>query len=262
SHPNRVYAVIRAAQSDNNWFKRSSNGGDPNPDGTGSWGTHVLDEWALQRKNFYPPFVLTSNLSTGQDRLLLGTDRVYETTDGATTWQQPGMTGWTISDPVDAVAAAPSRVETIYASAGGHIFVSLDRSANWLQIEFPGVADSHFAALLVDPRDSQVVYAVRDRFDGGHVFRSADGGQNWTDVSGNLPNLPSYSIAFDTEASPNMLYLGTDAGVYVSSDLGATWAPFGTGLPRAQVVQLRINRALSILAAATHGRGVWEILLR
>src|SRR5262249_11494106 len=131
SHPNRVYAVIRAAQSDNNWFKRSSNGGDPNPDGTGSWGTHVLDEWALQRKNFYPPFVLTSNLSTGQDRLLLGTDRVYETTDGATTWQQPGMTGWTISDPVDAVAAAPSRVETIYALAGGQICVTVERGGVW-----------------------------------------------------------------------------------------------------------------------------------
>jgi photosystem II stability/assembly factor-like uncharacterized protein len=259
--PNRVYAISRAGESDNNWFKRSSNAGDPNPDGTGSWGTHVSTDWASQPKNFYPPFVLQANSSTSLDRLLLGTDRVYETADGGTTWQQLGMIGWTSTEAVDSVAAAPSRAETIYASASGHIFVSVDRGLNWAQIDVQGLADPHFSALLVDPRDSQVVYAVRDRFDGGHVFRTADGGVNWTDVSGNLPNLPADSIAFDADASPNILYVGTDAGVYFSSNLGATWSSFGAGLPNAQVVQLKINRNLNILAAATHGRGVWEILL-
>jgi len=259
--PNRVYAISRAGESDNNWFKRSSNDGDPNPDGTGSWGTHVSDDWAQQRKNFYPPFVLQSNSSTSRDRLLVGTDRIYETVNGATSWQPLGLDGWTATEPVDSVAAAPSRPETLYASAGSHTFASTDRGVSWLQIDVQGLRDPHFAALLVDPRDSQVLYAVRDRFDGGHVFRTTDGGQNWSDVSGNLPNLPANSVAFDADASPNILYVGTDAGVYFSSDLGATWSSFGVGLPNAQVVQLKINRTTNVLAAATHGRGVWEILL-
>lgn len=113
----------------------------------------------------------------------------------------------------------------------------------------------------MDPANNQIAYAVRDRFDGGHVFRTTNGGQSWTDISGNLPNLPTNTIALDSRATPATLYVGTDDGVYASTDLGATWSRFRSGLPNAQVIELKLNTTLNILAAATHGRGVWEILL-
>jgi len=92
------------------------------------------------------------------------------------------------------------------------------------------------------------------------VFRTTDGGQSWTDISGDLPNLPAYAIALDPRITPNTLYVGTDNGVFASTDLGGHWSVFRAGLPNVQVVDLKLNLSLNILAAATHGRGVWEIL--
>jgi photosystem II stability/assembly factor-like uncharacterized protein len=91
---------------------------------------------------------------------------------------------------------APGDAKTIYATAAGDIFVTSDGGLNWKNILLFNATD-HISDLLVDPLDKQTVYAVRDRFDDpgaanvGHVFRTTDGGRNWTDISGNLPDLPS-----------------------------------------------------------------------
>jgi hypothetical protein len=93
----------------------------------------------------------------------------------------------------------------------------------------------------------------------GHVFRTSDYGQHWTDISGNLPDTPTSTIVLDSQT--NTLYVGTDIGVYASSNGGVTWAPFQTGMPNVRVVDLELCPALNILAAGTHGRGMWEILV-
>src|SRR5206468_2473424 len=104
----------------------------------------------------------------------------------------PMTNGWTIDAKIDALAATPASADTVYATAGGHIFVTFDHGANWQQHDILGFTD-HFAGLLVDPTDDQIAYAVRDRFTGGsqtggHVFRTDDGGVNWLDISADLPN--------------------------------------------------------------------------
>jgi len=82
---------------------------------------------------------------------------------------------------------------------------------------------------------------------------------SWTDVSGNLPDLPAYTLAIDPRTST--WYVGTDDGVYISADQGTSWSRFGAGLPHSQVRDLELQTGLGILAAGTHGRGLWEILL-
>ncbi len=249
SNPNRVYQITRISTSSPNIFRRSNNGGM-------TWSVKVAGIDATDPKNFYPPFVMDP---ANSDRLLLGTNRVYETTNGADNWSPTQMNGWTVGDNIDALAAAPSDVNTIYASAGGHIFVTFDDGANWQQRDVAGLGDPHFHALLVNPTNNLIAYAVRDRFDGGHVFRTTNGGQSWTDISGDLPNLPAYTVTLDP--TPDVLYVGTDKGVYASTDLGAHWVRFRTGMPNVQVIDLKLNMTLNILAAGTHGRGVWEILI-
>jgi photosystem II stability/assembly factor-like uncharacterized protein len=255
SNPNRVYQVTRLTVSSPNIFRRSLDGGN-------TWAVTVNGINAADPKNFYPPFAMDA---ADSNRLVLGTNRVYETTNGADLWSPistPEQDGWTISDNIDALALATSDMNTIYASAGGHIFATFDRGANWQQRDVAGPPDPpHFRSLLVDPANNLVAYAVRDRFGSGHVFRTEDGGQNWADISGDLPDLPANTLALDPRVIPNVLYVGTDDGVYASSDLGAHWTRFGAGLPQVQVVDLKLNLSLNILAAATHGRGVWEILL-
>jgi photosystem II stability/assembly factor-like uncharacterized protein len=130
----------------------------------------------------------------------------------------------------------------------------------WLPRDVTGLIDPHFPRILVDPSDPLTAYAVRDRFGGGHVFRTTNGGLLWTDISGNLADLPVNVIVADRRTVPATLYVGTDDGVYRSTNLGVLWARYGAGLPNAQVAELRLNPNLNTLAVATHGRGMWQIL--
>jgi photosystem II stability/assembly factor-like uncharacterized protein len=206
--------------------------------------------------NTYIPYVMDPGNS---QRLVLGTNRVYETTNRGDLWRpisQPSQGGWNTSANVDSLAIAASDANTIYASAGGHLFVTFDDGVTWQQRDVPGVTD-HFQDIQIDPADRLTAFAVRDRFGGGHVFMTTDGGQTWTDISGNLPDLPAYTLARDP--STQVLYVGMDDGVYVSTDQGGDWSRLGTGLPHAQVKELELLPGLHLLAAGTHGRGVWEL---
>ena len=266
SAANRVYQITRIVVDSPSIFRRSDDGGQ-----TWSIKVRCLEFPGClvgnDPKNFYPPMVLdpaNSDPVGDLDRLLLGTDRVYETTDNAETWSLIGPPPIFMSN-IDSLAAASSDVNTIYVSAGEHLFVTFDRGATWQQRDITGLTDPHFRGLLVDPTNNLIAYAVRDRFDDqfnrGHVFRTTDGGQSWTDISGDLPELPTNTMVLHPRASTHILYVGTDDGVYASTDLGAHWARFGMGLPNAQVADLKLNLTLGILAAGTHGRGVWEILV-
>src|SRR5262249_51442034 len=70
-------------------------------------------------------------------------------------------------------------------------------------------------------------------------------------------SVPVNALIIDPDNTTN-LYAGTDIGVYASTDSGATWAPFGSGMPVIPIFDLAIQRNNRVLRAATHGRGVWE----
>ena len=113
--------------------------------------------------------------------------------------------------------------------------------------------------LQVDPTNAQIAYAVINTFNSpsGQVYKTINGGASWTNITGNLPSLPVWSLQIDHGAGA--LYVGADDGVYVTINGGTTWSRFGAGLPNAQVYQIELNTHLHILGAATHGRGMWEI---
>jgi photosystem II stability/assembly factor-like uncharacterized protein len=218
--------------------------------------------------NFYVPYVMDPSNSS---RLLLGTDRVYESTDSGQSWTAitaPGANGWNSSSPIDALAVAKSDPNTIYVSTGGlagefgsdhHIFVTHDGGATWQQTDVPGFND-RFPDITVDPTNSMVAYTTRDVFNtgpDGHVFKTTDGGADWVDISGNLPNVPVKSIILDPRSGD--LFAGTDIGVYASSNGGTTWARLGEGLPNVCVFDMDFNAGENVLAVGTHGRGAWEI---
>jgi photosystem II stability/assembly factor-like uncharacterized protein len=272
----RVYHIRVGFQTingvpDPNFFRRSNDGGL-------TWSNQVsgIIPGDTDNKSFYLPFVMHPVPVNGMDRLVVGTTRVYRATSAGTgtiSWKQisePGTNGWTSSDVIDSLAVAPSEtaaLKTIYASAGGRVFVTFNADASddpslvtWEERD-NGLPLDHIANLLVDPANSQIAYAIRDRFGGGHVFRTDNAGLSWVDISGDLPDLPAYTLAVDPRFGPNTLYVGTDTGVYSSTDMGVNWSPFKTGLPNVVVADLKLNTALNILAAGTHGRGMWQILV-
>jgi hypothetical protein len=96
-----------------------------------------------------------------------------------------------------------------------------------------------------------------------HVWQGAlsGGSATWSDISGTSPNcvpdVPCNALCVDP-AGPSTYYLGTDVGVFRTTDGGARWAPFSEGLPNTAVYDLKLHAPTRLLRAATHGRGLWE----
>ena len=95
-----------------------------------------------------------------------------------------------------------------------------------------------------------------------HLFKTSNGGINWEDASGTfvpllLPDVPTSAIAVDNLDS-EVAYVGTDVGMYRTSDGGTSWTTFQEGLPRSPITQLCLHRSARILFAATMGRGVYS----
>ena len=94
-----------------------------------------------------------------------------------------------------------------------------------------------------------------------YIYRSDDYGDNWKDISQGVPGGPVNVILEDPERK-DVLYVGTDLGVYVSEDGGETWNVLGSDLPITFVHDMAINRRDRVLVIATHGRGMFTLDLK
>jgi hypothetical protein len=91
------------------------------------------------------------------------------------------------------------------------------------------------------------------------VFKTVDGGVNWVNISGNLPvGLPAYSIVTYRAGATRVLVIGTEAGVFFSTNDGQTWIQFNDGLPNVAVTQLALDHNQTAVAAFTYGRGAFS----
>jgi hypothetical protein len=257
-HPNTVYHEFVGIS-----LERSDDGGV-------TWASKIGGINNGDPSNFIVPYVMDSADSS---RLLLGTDRVYETLNHADNWNPVGAT--IFPAVIDSLAAAPTAPNTIYASAGGLIYVTTDHGNSWTSSNPAPHSGLRFSDIKVDPVNSQIVYVVASNFrsetGGGQVWQSTNGGTTWHDITGTgataLPDFPINSILLDPWTK--VLYVGNDIGVYASNtynNASVSWVRLQNGFPHARVedlelstVQLQLNARGYILAAGTHGRGLWEL---
>ena len=227
-------------------------------------------------------FVAPMGIDPSNSRTLyFGTYRIWQTRDGAGQWLpiSPDLTGGN-GATIKAIAAAPSDPNTVYAgTSDGKVQVTsnalagpnaawIDRNSGLALTPMPsgGPLSRMLTSIAVDPVDAATAYVTYSGFldsavkPSQHVFKTNDAGAKWTDVSGNLPDLPVNSLAVDPDL-PETLYIGTDAGVMVTTNGGSSWSTLGSGMPRVVVEALVLHRPTRILRAATHGRGVWDILI-
>ena len=114
------------------------------------------------------------------------------------------------------------------------------------------------------PSDVNTVILIMSGFGSGHVWRGvvpSSGPATWTDISGSgmtgLPDIPVNALAIEPTLSSTM-YVGTDIGVFRTTDSGATWTNFSQGLPNVADYDMRLHISSRILRVVTHGRGMWE----
>jgi hypothetical protein len=226
---------------------------------------------------FYSPMALGPG---NPNPVYLGSDRLYRSADRGTTntvvsqasITDPGGAG----TPISSIAIAPQ--DDNYRVVGmqtGRVFATSTGSSALVEItggSFPanpsGSSNRFVGRAMIDPNNKDVAYVAFSFYApaGQGVWKmtnltaagSSSATANWTAAGNGIPSIPINAFAVDP-ANSNNLFAGTDIGVYYSTDGGANWAPFGTGLPRAAVFDMKIQGTNRILRVATHGRGMWEI---
>jgi uncharacterized protein (TIGR03437 family) len=158
---------------------------------------------------------------------------------------------------ITALAASGSY---IYAgSADGRIWVSPDEGRTWLEPR-AGTGAS-VEAIWLDSGDPRRALAALASREGTRVLRTMNGGLFWDDLSGNLPAGAAHSVAAD--AATGAVYLAMDEGLFFAvTQLGAAapapvWAPIGATLPRAAVMDVRLDAGGNQLYVAIDGYGVF-----
>ena len=218
---------------------------------------------------FITPFAMDPGDS---QRLWTGGRRMWRTIDRAESWT--GASGQL--DPaggqVSAIAVSPQDGNRVLAGLNnGRILRTQDGlSANPLTPWQAANPRAGFVTWLTfDPVDVNVAYAAYAGFGGGpHVWKSADGGATWSPLDGSgassLPDIPVHNVLVDPE-DRSRIYLGTDLGVFVSLDGGASWSIENTGFPNTVTESLALEKPPEgppLLFAFTHGRGAWRAELQ
>jgi len=177
------------------------------------------------------------------------------TTQGATWLNVSSHRARSISvSPVDGnVVWTLSNSSGVWRSDDGGI--DWEKSLAW---PMPGLE----TRILADPVDPAAAFVTVAGYATGnpHILRTVDAGESWQDVTGDYPDQPANTILVDPDL-PTHWYVGSDTGVWRSTDGGAHWIPFGTGLANGVVTALELHRASRKLLAGTFGRAVWEVNL-
>lgn len=208
---------------------------------------------------FYPPAAIS-----GSSEGMAWATNVVNIDDAMGTggWPEIGVTLPGISGRVSAVSFASDTI--VYcATTTGQVYRLTLSGGTWSAraLHAAPLPTGHWIWDVVSvPGDLNTIVVAFSGFGlAEHVWRGtvpASGTATWTAVSNGLPDVPMYALAL---ASATRWFVGTDIGVYASTDAGASWTPRSQGLPNTAVYDLRLRDGSNLLRAATHGRGLWEL---
>ena len=145
----------------------------------------------------------------------------------------------------------------------GLVQISEDGGGAWRREEvFPGVPEMAYVADVVASRHmGDRVYAVFNNHKEGdfapYVARSDDRGVSWTNITGDVPDGQSSWTLMEDHVDPDLLFLGTEFGLFATFDGGGSWVRLRGGLPTIAVRDLEIQRREDDLVLATFGRGFY-----
>jgi photosystem II stability/assembly factor-like uncharacterized protein len=147
----------------------------------------------------------------------------------------------------------------------GVIHVTEDGGQTWRRIEsVRDVPETTFVSRLTpSAHDVNTVYASFDNHKSGdykpYVARSTDLGRSWTMISGNLPERGTVYVVLEDHQDPNLLYAGTEFGLFFSRNGGESWTRLRNGLPTIQVRDMALQTQHDDLVLATFGRGFYVL---
>ena len=242
-------------------IRRSVNGGGNWVDATGITGANNGD---------LAPFFtrIAQDMSDPMgERVYTYTNTVpFVSTNFGANWAAMPTTGLTSVSSIRNIVASPLTPNHVaVALNGGRVGITTN-GTSWTTVAgtaFPGNGN-YMNCVAFDTADPQILYASSVAFSAtaNHIWKSINGGTTWTAVDSTTNGFPFGVPVHMVKVDPvdhTTVYAGTDLGLYRSTDSGANWARFGTGLPMVSVRDIYIAPDGTFMRIGTHGRGVWEM---
>ncbi len=206
---------------------------------------------------------ISADLTLNQERLELPIMGKVQSWDNP--WDVYAMSTY---NTITSLSQSPIDKNIIYAgSDDGLIHYTKDFGENWTKVnveKLPGVPKGSFVNdIKTDLYDSNTVYVLLDNHKFGdykpYVYKSIDGGKSWINIGNDIPDgFLCWRIVQD-HIDKNLLFLGTEYGIYVSFNGGGNWVEFSNGMPTISVRDLAIQKRENDLVAATFGRGFYVL---
>src|SRR5450759_4396817 len=241
------------------------------------------------RWNWDAPLLISQH---DHKRLYFGSNKVFRTDDQGNTWKVisgdmsrgidrnkiPVMGRvWSVDavsknqstdvfGQLTTIAESPLDENILYAGTDdGLIHVTTDGGMDWTKIDnIPGVpAQTYVNKIIASSKNKNVAYVAFNHHRYGdfkpYLFKTTDAGKTWTAIQNNLPARGTVYCVAEDNVNPNLLFAGTESGVYFSIDGGAKWIQLKGGLPTITVKDMEIQKRESDLVLATFGRGFYVL---
>ncbi|HEX8872706.1 MAG TPA: hypothetical protein VF758_08075 [Candidatus Acidoferrum sp.] len=167
------------------------------------------------------------------------------------------------------ISESPKDGKTIWAGTDdGNLQLTRDGGKNWHNVvgNVPNLPKASWVSWVeAGVHDAGTAYAAFDRHTFGdmnpHVFKTTDYGQTWTSIVSADSGVRGYAhVIKEDTVSPQILFLGTEFGLWISLDGGKQWAQYkGHEFPSVAVRDIAVQPRESDLVVATHGRGIWIV---
>jgi hypothetical protein len=246
-------------------------------------------ESGRERTNWDAPYIVSPHSNT---RLYWASNFLYRTDDRGDSWERisPDLTRNLDRDTLpimgrvwDSTAvrlnASTTELSTIVTldespllegliyvgTDDGLLQITEDGGKNWRRVDrFPDVPRwTYITDVFPSPRDVNTVFVALNNWQRGdydpYLVKSTDRGRNWTSIAGNLPpNQDVWSVIQDHE-NGDLLFAGTEFGVFVTFDGGDRWVQLKGGMPPIQVRDMKVQKRENDLVLGTFGRGFYVL---
>jgi len=220
------------------------------------------------RFNWISPIVVSPHES---DIVYVGAQKLYRSFDMGRHYKaiSPDLTknvpnGNVPYSTIKDVSESPIRFGLIYVGCDdGNVQMTPDGGYQWIKINTPQ-PDKWVSRVVASKWNEKTVYVAQSGYREDdftpYLWKSTDNGKTWKSIAGNLPN-ETVNVIREDPNRDDVLYVGTDMGVYISFDGGDNWEILKGGLPNTPVHDLVVQAREKDLVIATHARSCWILPL-
>jgi len=244
---------------------------------------------AMAPGNWDGPFYLSKH---DPNTIYAGTNVLWKSTDGGNNWKSLGDLTTKVNrrelkimgqradehtpslddgipyyPTLTAIAESPLKAGMLYVGTDdGLLQVSSDDGANWTDVtsKLNGLPkETWINTFEPSTHDAGTMYVAINNYRNNdftnYVYKTTDFGQSWVSVAGDLPKNRVARTLREDPKNPNLLYLGTELGLFISINGGKNWVELKNNMPTLPFNDLVIHPRDNDLILGTHGRGVWVL---